>query len=166
MPREEPGNADGRHTGADGQLPRDERRAPGLSPNSTRYKPIQTHSRGPPEARSGTRCASPALPFRRAGRLPRARQHCAHQYLQDYQCMMTRPTQRCALAPEELVSTRRMPVSVSSCYFLNIRTGMVECVRTLAATLPMIKAPTPPRPCEAMMMRSAPISFAFLMISR
>jgi len=91
--------------------------------------------------------------------------HCAHQYLQDYQCKDdTADPEVCA--QDELVSPPRMPVSVSAGYFLYIRTGMVECVRTLAATLPMIKAPTPPRPCEAMMMRSAPISFAFLMISR
>lgn len=78
---------------------------------------------------------------------------------------MTRQTQKCARSGRSCCTTT-YAVSVSSCYFLYIRTGMVECVRTLAATLPMIKAPTPPRPCEAMMMRSAPISFAFLMISR
>jgi len=40
------------------------------------------------------------------------------------------------------------------------KTGVFVCVRTLFVTLPSTTAESPPRPCDAMTMRSQPLSAA------
>src|SRR5262245_53640348 len=40
------------------------------------------------------------------------------------------------------------------------KTGVFACVRTLFVTLPSTTAASPPRPCDAMAMRSQPLSEA------